>query len=367
MTIDRIELYHSRIKLKEAFTISLGTFNYADNVLVLIRTSEGLVGHGECSPFMSINGESYDTCLAVGKYLAKGLMGKHPLNIEACSRLMDSIIYGNASIKSAFDMALYDIAAQHAGKPLYKFLKGKKRTLTTDYTVSFGDAKKMAVDAQQIKDWGYEIIKVKLGGTPADDVRRIKAIRQKIGGGIPLVIDANQGWNEKSAIKVLTELSPYNILFCEEPIPRWDFMNLPLVQQHSPIPIMADESCGDHHDALRLIELKACQFFNIKLGKSSGIFKALKIIKLAEATGIKIQLGGFLESRLAFTAASHLATVSDAIQYFDFDTAIMHKEDHVLGGICYTGNGKIELPDGIGLGATIDKAYLRKLDKIVVR
>jgi L-alanine-DL-glutamate epimerase-like enolase superfamily enzyme len=280
---------------------------------------------------------------------------------------MDTIIYGNASIKSAFDMALYDIAAQHAGKPLYKFLKGKKKTLTTDYTVSFGEPKKMADDAQKIKDWGYEIIKVKLGGTPADDIRRIKGIRQKIGSGIPLVIDANQGWNEKNAIKVLTGLSKYNILFCEEPIPRWDFMNLPLVQQHSPIPIMADESCGDHHDAQRLIGLKACQYFNIKLGKSSGIFKALKIIKLAKATGIKIQLGGFLESRLAFTAASHLATVSDAIQYFDFDTAIMHKEDHVTGGITYKEGGKIELPDAIGLGAAIDKAYLKTLDKIVVR
>jgi L-alanine-DL-glutamate epimerase-like enolase superfamily enzyme len=354
--------------LNEPFTISLGTFHYADNVIVVIKTDEGPTGFGECSPFMSINGESYETCMAVGRYLAKGLKSKDPLDIAGCTQTMNSIIYGNASIKSAFDMALYDIAAQHAGKPLYKLLKGKKRTIITDYTVSFGEPSKMAADAQKIKDEGYTIIKVKLGGKPADDIRRIKLIRKQIGKDIPLVIDANQGWDVNSAPGVLSALSPYHILFCEEPIPRWDFMNLPRVQQQSPIPVMADESCGDHHDAERLIQLKACRFFNIKLGKSGGIFNALKIIRLAEAASIKIQLGGFLESRLAFTAASHLATVSNIIEFFDFDTAIMHKEDHVQGGISYHANGRIELPeDVIGLGATVDKAYLKELDKIVVR
>lgn len=367
MLIDRIEIYHAKTRLNEPFTISLGTFHYADNVLVIIKTDEGLTGFGECSPLMSINGESYDTCMAVGKYLAKGLKGKNPLDIAGCTQIMNSIIYGNASIKSAFDMALYDIAAQHAGKPLYKFLKGKNRTIVTDYTVSFGEPRKMAADALAIKEQGYTIIKVKLGGKPAEDIRRIKLVRKQIGNDIPLVIDANQGWDKDSAPEVLSILAAYNILFCEEPIPRWDFMNLPRVQQQSPIPIMADESCGDHHDAERLIRLKACQFFNIKLGKSGGIFDALKIIRLAEAAGIKIQLGGFLESRLAFTAASHLAMVSDSIEFFDFDTAIMHKEDHVRGGISYHENGRIELPDGNGLGATVDTKYLKTLDKIVVR
>ena len=65
---------------------------------------------------------------------------------------------------------------------------------------------------------------------------------------------------------------------------------------------MADESCCDHHDAKRLIDLEACDLLNIKLGKSSGIFNALKIIRLAEEVGMKIQVGGFLESRLGFTA-----------------------------------------------------------------
>src|SRR5450755_463312 len=120
--IVQIELYKLNIPLKEPFVISLGTIYNAENIIVVIRTNHGISGFGECSPFMTINGESQSTCFSVGELLAKKLKGKNPLNIEDCINVMDKTIYGNSSIKSAFDIALHDIAAQHAGIPLYKFL-----------------------------------------------------------------------------------------------------------------------------------------------------------------------------------------------------------------------------------------------------
>ena len=125
LTIRQIELYKLSIPLIEPFTTSLGTDYSADNVLVKISTEEGITGFGECSPYMPINGESQDTCFIVGQYFAKALKGKNALDIEGCIQLMDSIIYASTSIKSAFDIALYDIAAQHAGMPLYKFIGGE--------------------------------------------------------------------------------------------------------------------------------------------------------------------------------------------------------------------------------------------------
>ena len=109
LTIQSIELYASKIKLKEPFIISLGPLTHAENVIVIIKTNEGISGFGECSPFMTINGESMETGMVVGKYLATFLKGKDPLNIEACHRAMNSVIYANNSIKSAFDMALYAV------------------------------------------------------------------------------------------------------------------------------------------------------------------------------------------------------------------------------------------------------------------
>ncbi len=367
MKISQIEIYKSPIKLKEPFVISLGHFEYAENIIVIIKTDKGISGFGECSPFMTINGESMNTCYIVAQYLAKNLIGKNPQHIEECSKLMDAVIYGNTSIKSAFDIALHDICAQHAGLPLFRFLSGdNKKTIVTDYTVSIGDANKMASDAQKIKDNGFQVIKVKLGESKHKDVERIQLIRKKIGATIPIRIDANQGWTTEEAIQTLTELAPYNIQHCEEPIPRWNFMELSKVREQSPIPIMADESCCDHNDAKRLIDLYACDLFNVKLGKSSGIFKARKIIHLAEQAKIKIQMGGFLESRLGFTATAHLALTSENIIYYDFDTPLMFVEDPVIGGITYSNEGVVTVPQTPGLGAIIDGKYLQRQMKIVI-
>ena len=367
MRITRIDIYKYSVKLKEAFVTSLGRHEYAENVAVLISTETGIKGAGECSPFMTINGESAETCFVVAHYLAKTLHGKDPLKVEECSGLMDAVIYGNASIKSAFDIALHDIASQHAGLPLYTFLGGNnKKPLVTDYTVSIGEVDKMAMDAAEIKRKGFQSIKVKLGREKDKDVERIRAIRKAIGNETPLRIDANQGWNTETAIATLKALAPYNIQYCEEPVPRWDFMELPRIKKESSIPVMADESCCDHHDAKRLIGLQACDLFNIKLGKSSGFFKAKKIIALAERAGIKMQVGGFLESRLGFTASAHLALTSDEVLYCDFDTPLMFEEDPVVGGITYDNNGVVRMPDTPGLGAILDEKFLERQQKSVI-
>lgn len=367
LTIQQVELYKLSIPLKEPFITSLGRDDNAENVLVKIITGEGFTGFGECSPYMAINGESQDTCFTVGQYFAKLLKGKNALKIEECIIAMDKLIYGNSSIKSAFDMALYDIASQYAGVPLYQFLGGKNdKTIITDYTVSIGHPQKMAADALKIKEEGYPAIKIKLGQDGELDVQRIKAIREAVGREIPLRIDANQGWNAEEAIKTLQALSEYDIQHCEEPIPRWDFMQLPRVRQASPIPIMSDECCGDEHDAERLINLGACDYMNIKLGKSGGIFKALKMVKLAEANNIHLQVGAFMESRLAMTAFAHFSLCSTMIEHYDFDTALMFIEDPVSGGIVYEENGVVKVPEVAGLGASVDNNWLKKLESIVI-
>jgi o-succinylbenzoate synthase len=367
MRIENISLHKLRIPLKEPFVISLGPITDAENIIVVIKTYEGTTGFGECSPYMTINGESVDTCYIVGQYFAKILKGKNPLNSKECIRAMDATIYGNSSIKSAFDMALYDIASQQAGLPLYKFLGGENdKELTTDYTVSIGDAAKMATDALKYKEQGFPAIKVKLGESLHKDGERIHFIREAIGYDIPLRIDANQGWDVKTAIAVLKELERYNIQHCEEPIPRWEFMKLRKVRKKTSIPIMADESCCDHHDAKRLIDLKACDLLNIKLGKSGGFYKAQKMVSIAEKAKMKIQVGAFMESRLGMTAGAHLALCSKNIIYCDFDTPLMFTEDPVTGGLSYHENGVVKIPQGNGLGASIGEEVLERFESITI-
>ncbi|UOQ99376.1 dipeptide epimerase [Hymenobacter sp. 5317J-9] len=364
--IQSISLYKLLVPLKEPFVISLGPLTAVQNVVVVIRTRGGLVGYGECSPFLTINGESVDTCFVVGQYFAPALQGRDALDLAGNVAELDRIIYGNSSIKSAFDIALHDIAARHAGLPLYEFLGGRLgKPLHTDMTVSLGAPEKMQADAVRFQQEGFPAIKVKLGGAPDEDVARIRAIRAGIGMAHPLRIDANQGWQTADrAIAVLQALGEFNIEHCEEPILRQHFMELSRVRAASPIPIMADESCGDEHDAARLIGLQACQMLNIKLGKSSGFHRAQKIARLGEAAGLTLQVGGFLESRLGMTAAAHLALSNPAIQHCDFDTPLMFTADPVEGGFRYGPGGRIDMPAGPGLGATIAEAWLRRAEQV---
>src|SRR3954447_10799489 len=141
--LQTVSIYKLFVPLKEPFVISLGPIHHVQNVVVVIKTKNGITGFGECSPYMTINGESVDTCFIVGQYFAKVLKGKNALDIAYCCAAMDKTIYANYSIKSAFDIALHDIAAQDAGVPLYKFLGGiKDKILTTDMTVSIGSLEK---------------------------------------------------------------------------------------------------------------------------------------------------------------------------------------------------------------------------------
>jgi L-alanine-DL-glutamate epimerase-like enolase superfamily enzyme len=372
--ISQVELYKLRIPLKEPFITSLAKEDFVENIIVVIRTANGITGFGECSPYMPVNGESMDTCFIVGQYFAKLLkarrpdgQGKDALMIEEHLAAMDKLIYGNRSIKSAFDIALHDITGQHKGVPLYKLYGGKNnKELVTDYTVSLDSAEKMAADAIKIKNAGFPAIKVKLGQSRKKDVERIRMIRDAVGFDIPLRIDANQGWKVKEAIETLNALDAYNIEHCEEPIARWNYMRLRKVKKKSPIPIMADESCGDVHDAEKLLKLKACDMFNIKVGKAGGLFNAYEIVKLADKADMQMQVGAFMESRLGMTASAHLALCSDNIIYCDFDTPLMFSEDVVTGGLTYHENGVMKVPDAPGLGATISEERLAGMEKVVI-
>lgn len=365
--IQEIGLYRCPVPLKIPFVISLGKLEFADNVIVRIRTSSGLTGFGECSPFLTIHGENADTAMSIGKLLAGKLIGEDATDAANCMRIMDSIVYANTSVKSAFDIAIHDIAARENDMPLYKFLGGENdKEMFTDYTVSLGKPGQMASDAEKIVKEGYKFVKVKLGGSEEEDFIRLKSIREKIGYVIPIRIDANQGWTVDTTINLLNRFEEFNIEHCEEPVSRHNFLSLPEIRSKSKIPVMADESCFDHLDAKRLVSINACDLFNVKLGKSSGIFKAKKIIEVAEASGINMQAGGFLESRLGFTAMAHVALCSNQFLFFDFDTPLMFMEDPVTGGISYGEYGRIVMPSGPGLGATIDEDVLASLTGIVV-
>jgi L-alanine-DL-glutamate epimerase-like enolase superfamily enzyme len=366
-TITSIEIIKLNIPYKEPFVISLGVIREATNVVVRIHTSTGLTGTGECAPFVYIVGETQETVFELAKKVGKLMVGKDPFAINERLYEIDRAIKGNPTMKSAFDMALYDLLALRADMPVYQLLGGSNnREIRTDMTISIGNPEKVARDAVAFKNEGFPAIKVKLGTTTREDVDRIRAIREAVGPDYPIRIDANQGWDMTTAIKTLKALGPFGIEHCEEPIPHWNNRELLKVRENSPIPIMADESVFDHHDAFRLASMGACDYFNIKFSKSGGINNALKIVSVAESAGIRCQVGCMSESRFALTALMHLVLARETIVHYDMDSSLMLDADPVTGGIEYVGSGKWILKESPGIGAGFNETFLENMEKVSI-
>lgn len=348
------------------FTIATGTMDHAQNLFIRIHTSEGITGVGECSAFPMIVGETQATCFEMAKDFARLWKNKSASDIDARLQELDLFTAGNYTAKSAFDLALYDIAAKKANQPLYQYLGGERKPIESDLTIGIDTPEKMAQTAKEFVAKAVNIIKVKLGKNPADDIERIRQIREAIGYNTQLRIDANQGWSYEDAVTALTALGPYDIQFCEQPMRRWNDELLPALCKLSPIPVMADESVFTHHDAERIIRNKACASINIKFAKSGGIHEALKINDVAEKNQIPCMMGGMLESRVALTAKVHFAMAKNNVKFYDLDTCLIgHIEDPVTGGVTYQGM-QLQLSDAPGIGADVDPAYLKKLEQVII-
>ena len=365
MQITQTEIYKYSIPMVP-FTIATGTMHFAQNIFIRIHTDTGLTGVGECSAFPMIVGETQATCYEMAKEFAGIWKGKDPLLIEERMNELHLFTAGNYTAKSAFDLALYDIAAKHANMPLYRFLGGALKDIESDLTIGIGTPEEMAAQAIAFVEKGVTMIKVKLGKDPASDIERIRSIRAAIGYKATLRIDANQGWSYDDALLALTELGKFDIQFCEQPMRTWNDELLPELNRLSPIPIMADESVYTHKDAERLIRQHACKYINIKFAKSGGIHEAIKINAVAEKNNIPCMMGGMLESRVALTAKVHFATAFSNIQFYDLDTCLLgHKEDPVTGGVQYNGMHLI-LNDEPGIGADVSQAYLNTLTTVTI-
>lgn len=363
LKIADIRLFRFDIPLKDVFQIATMSISTARNVLIRIETDNGIVGWGEAAPFHALVGETQSIDFAVARELRDILAGKDPLETASLVQSMDRFLPHNTTIKSAFDMAFYDIAAKAAGLPLYAFLGGSPRPIETDLTIGICDPDEAGRKAAAIREMGFRMIKVKLGLDYEADYTRLKNVRKSAGRDAILRIDANQGWDRMTAVKNLNAFEQFDIEFCEQPCRARDLPGMKYVSRHTTIPIMADESLFSPWDALNLIQQDVAPYFNIKLSKSGGIANALKMSHIAEAAEVPCMVGCMSESRLGITAAAHFAMAGGALKFFDLDSHLEHAEDPIIGGIEMEGS-VITLPNAPGIGAEPDPARLARLEEI---
>lgn len=323
--ITNIKVEKTKHKLKEPFITAIRRVENIDALLVTIETDEGIKGFGAASPTLKITGdslESIESCI-LGP-IKETIIGKPLMSIEKLTTDVRDSCIGNTSAKAAVDIALYDLFAKKSHLPLYKFLGGYQSEITTDMTLSIGEKSAMAEKSTVLLQNGFKTLKIKLGGEYEEDMSRMKLLSKTVGEDIPLRIDANQNWDPKTAVRFIKQLEHenLNIELIEQPVKAWNFEGLAYVTNQVNTPIMADESLFSVKDAIRLIKLKACDSFNIKLMKTGGIREAIAIADIAEAAGIPCMIGSMMESPVSVSAAVHLGCAHRNIIFADMDAPL---------------------------------------------
>ncbi len=349
MPIRRVEVYTVELPYRKPFTISMGTSVSSTDVVVKLIDDEGRIGWGEASPSRRVTGESEDTILAAMNALVPLIIKEDPMNVERIEEKLSKAILGNTAAKLALEMAAFDLKGKILGVRVRDLLGGYTDRVETDFTIGIMPPEEMASDAVKHVESGFRILKLKVGTDVNEDIARVKAVRDAVGGGVRIRIDANQGWSLKQAKKALSEMARYDVELAEQPLRWYDLEGMAELTRTSPIPIMADESVHSARDALLVAEMGAADYINIKLTKAGGLLEARRIAAVSEAAGIPNMIGCMMEGGLSITAAVHFATATRNVVTTDLDSDISLKEDFVEGGARCEGGFRI-LPEGPGLG-----------------
>lgn len=337
MTAMRRLLYY--LELREPFGISRSTFSKSDTVFVNI---DGGWGEATSSGFF---GENEHTVMERLDAIAAMADLPDPDLTESVADAVAERIAGFGAAKAAVDIALHDRLATRLGLPLHRLFGRAWRPAVTSYTIGIAEPAEMLRKVREVP--GFRILKVKLGRDVERDIAVMRQIRREVGDGRVLRIDANGGWSFDDAARAVDALADLGVEYVEQPLARGSLDAMRRLRARSPLPLYADEDIVTGADVVRWAG--ACDGINIKLMKCGGLTEARRMLALARAHGLKVMLGGRIESSVGVTAAAHLAPWADSL---DLDGMLLVTNDPFEGVQC-DGNGNLTLPDRPGLGVRL--------------
>ena len=367
MKITEIDIYAIHLPLHEPFVISYAKYDYMPSIIVKLTTDTGHIGYGEGVADEHVTGESWEGVFNVLKTtLAPHLIGENPINMEKIHDLMDAEIYGAPTAKAAIDMACYDAVGKSLGVPVYDLLGGRYHDeFPITHVLSIAEPAAMAKEAEDRVAQGYKSMKMKVGTQVDADVKRIQAVRERIGEDIAIRVDVNQGWkNSAATLQGLQKLQDCSLDWLEQPVKADDIDGMVEVKSKSSIPMMIDEGLRGVRDMREIIAKRAADKVNIKLMKCGGIYPATKLAHMAEMAGIECQIGSMVESSVGSAAGFHVAFSKKNITSVELTGPLKFSKD--IGNLSYD-VPFIRLNDKPGLGIEVDDEILKELTVFSVK
>ena len=337
--------------LNQPFRIASGQHDRLENILFTIELKDGTKGYGEAAVATHITGETIERTLKNLKSIAQGLKGVEIGDYLNISTQLHERLPHNQSALAAVEMAVFDALTRYLHVPLWRLWASKPKRLRTDITVVIAELEETKAKARAFRAQGFRAFKIKIGRDLDLDFKRVAAVCS-IAPQAQIILDANQGYTAKQTLQFLKCLKKVGIVpdLIEQPVPKGDWEGLKQVTRESKICVCADESASSLPDAIRIIKEKAAGAINVKLMKT-GPMHALEISRLAHAAGVKLMIGGMMESNLAMTCSAHLAAGLGCYDFIDLDTPFFIKGE-VAGNPYLSTQGVYDLSKvkrGIGI------------------
>lgn len=361
MKITAIQLYAVQLPLEVPFVVSYQSYKSMPSIIVKMETDEGITGYGEGVADEHVTGETWEGTFHILKNtLGPALIGRNPLEIERIHDIMDGLIYGSPTAKAAIDIACYDIFGKKIQQPIYQLIGGRYHDeFPLTHVLSIAEPGKMADEAAAMVEKGYQSFKMKVGTQVSEDVRRIIAVRERIGEEPAIRVDVNQGWvNSAATLTALEQLRGCQLDWLEQPVLADDIDGMADIKAKTVVPLMIDEGLKGMKEMREIIRKRAADKVNIKLMKCGGIYPATKLAHMAEMAGLKCQVGSMVESSIASAAGFHVAFSKKVITSVELTGPLKFSKD--VGDLAYD-VPYIRLTEKPGLGIEINEKVLEEL------
>src|SRR5215468_4191311 len=264
------------------------------------------------------------------------------------------------------------IAAKQCGLPVHRLLGGAvRRTILVTHSIGLIGFKEAEHEAAQAVREGIRTIKIKVGVEPDRDVEMVRRVRETVGPGIALCVDANQGYHTVgAAVRAFRRMERHNLIYFEQPVEGIE--RLAEVARVIDVPVMADESAWNAHDVIQIIEKRAAQIVSIYTTKPGGLYPAMEVAAVARAAGLICNVNGSVETGVGNLANLQLAAAAPAVvlscvvpvstpaEAQSGQVAGIYYKDDLIAEPMRLINGAIELPEGPGMGIAADEAKIAR-------
>ena len=356
-----VEAIPVEIRGERAFAISEGQTRTHKSVIIRIITDEpNIDGIAEivCAPPGKPEEIQHEICGALKAIANSALAGISAENTQTAQRIINERIKGKVWTKGGLNVALNDLRAKALGVSCMSMLgvhgeDAKVPVIGTVIGIMHPD--QMAERAIELRDRGFGTLKIKIGEDMSSDFERVRCVREAVGDSVKIRVDANDHYSPEEAIKLINKIEHLNVEHVEQPISRYDILGMREIRKSVHVPLMTDDMVSTPFDAMNVIRLDAADRVKVKVTKH-GLDGAVQIISMLSSAGKKAVLGHVFETGLAAVAEAHLAMLfPDIVGPHEIGSLEpLGVADKLLRENPYCNHGYITIPEGVGLGVTVD-------------